>query len=326
MKLSHFPGGLRRLALAACLVAPAAALAAFPEKPVTIVVAGPPSGGTDFLARLVAEKLTSQWGQAVVVENRAGASGLIGTRHVLQSAPDGYTLIMGHSATHAIVPALYRPKPYDAVADFVPVSLIATAPEVLAVAADSPLRSVDDLLAQARAHPGAVTYGSPGVGLPQHLLGFRLGQIAGVRMQHVPYKGSSPALNDLIGGRLTAMVVTSAAVMPFIQDGRVRALAVNSSGRMSLLPDVPTFSELGMPQLTQVGWFGLFAPAGTPPAVVDAISRACMRAVARPDVQQKMHALYMDPVGSSAQDFSAFQRKEVEKWTGIVRQSGIHIE
>jgi len=262
----------------------------------------------------------------VVVENRAGASGLIGTRHALQSAPDGYTLIMGHSATHAIVPALYRPKPYDAIADFVPLSLIATAPEVLAVAADSPVRSVADLLARAKAEPKSVTYGSPGVGLPQHLLGFRLGQIAGVEMEHVPYKGSSPALNDLIGGRLTSMVVTSAAVMPFIQDGRVRALAVNSPERMSLLPDVPTFSELGMPQLTQVGWFGLFAPAGTPADVVAVISRACMQAVALPDVQQKLHALYMDPVGNSAAEFAAFQKKEVEKWTRIVEQSGIHIE
>jgi len=319
-------GGFRRLVLASCMAVHAAGWAAYPDKPVTIVVAGAPSGGTDFLARLVAEKLTAQWGESVVVENRAGASGLIGTRHVLKSAPDGYTLIMGHSATHAIVPALYRPKPYDAIEDFRPVSLIATAPEILAVAAGSPVESVADLLARAKAEPKSVTYGSPGVGLPQHLLGFRLGQIAGVQMEHVPYKGSSPALNDLIGGRLSAMVVTSAAVMPFIKDGRVRALAVNSSERMSLLPDVPTFSELGMPQLTQIGWFGLFAPAGTPQQVVDAISQACMKAVALPDVQQKMHALYMDPVGSSASDFAAFQRKEVEKWTQIVQQSGLHID
>ncbi len=319
-------GMLRRLLLMACLAVPATGLAAYPDKPVTIVVAGAPSGGTDFLARLVAEKLTAQWDEPVVVENRAGASGLIGTRHVLKSAADGYTLIMGHSATHAIVPAVYRPKPYDAIADFVPISLIATAPEILVVPADSPIRSVADLLARAKAQPKSVTYGSPGIGLPQHLLGFRLAQIAGVQMEHVPYKGSSPALNDLIGGRLTSMVVTSAAVMPFIKDGRVRALAVNSPERMATLPEVPTFNELGMPQLTQVGWYGLFAPAGTPRPVVDAIAQACMQAVTLPDVQQKLHALYMDPVGSSADDFAAFQRKEVDKWTGIVQQSGIHIE
>ena len=308
---------------AAALATASATAAAFPDKPVKIVVAGPPAGGTDFLARLVAERLTGAWKQPVIVENRAGASGMIGTKYVLQAPPDGYTLIMGQSATHAIVPALHQPAPYDAIADFVPISLVATAPELLVVSAASPVKSVADLVAQAKARPGSVTYGSPGVGLPQHLLGHRLGQIAGVQLTHVPYRGSSPALNDLVGGQITSMVVTSAAVMPFIKDGRVRAIAVNSPKRMTALPDVPTFAELGMPELAQQGWYGIFAPAGVPPDIVAQIGAALSKLVAAPEVRSRIEAQYAEPVGDTPEQFAAFQREEVRKWTAIVKQSGV---
>jgi tripartite-type tricarboxylate transporter receptor subunit TctC len=306
------------LALAAGVVG---AHAAYPDRPVKLVVAGPPAGGTDFVARLVADELGRMWKQAVLVDNRAGASGLIGTKFLQGSSPDGYTLMVGHSATHAIVPALHHPTPYDALTDFTPIILLGTAPELLVVAADSPLKSVADLVAKAKTGP--VSYGSPGVGLPQHLLGHRLAQLSGVTMLHVPYKGSSPALSDLIGGQLTAMVVTSGAVMPFIKTGRVRALAVNSASRMPTLPDVPTFTELGMPQLQQVGWFGVFGPAGMPPAVVDTINAAIAKVVSMPEVRAKMLAQYIDPVGGTVQQFATFHREEVRKWTAIVRESGV---
>lgn len=321
-----FSRALRWLGAAALATAACTAAAAFPDKPVKIVVAGPPAGGTDFLARLLAERLTDAWKQAVVVENRAGASGMIGTRYVLQAPADGYTLIMGHSATHAIVPALHQPAPYDPVADFAPVSLIATAPELLVVGAGSPIRSVADLVAQAKARPGSVTYGSPGVGLPQHLLGHRLGQIAGVDLTHVPYKGSSPALTDLIGGQIAAMVVTSGAVMPFVRDGKVRAIAVNSPKRMPALPQVPTFAELGMAELGQPGWFGVFAPAKVPHDVVLQIGAAITKVMATPDVRNRIAAQYVEPVGDSPEQFAAFHREEVRKWTAIVRQSGVKAE
>lgn len=298
----------------------------YPTRPVTLVVAGPPSGGTDFMARLLAEKLTERWGQSVMVENRAGASGIIGTRHVKNAPPDGYTLILGHTATHAIVPAVYEPSPYDPVRDFTPISLIGTASDILVVPADSPINSLEELLAEARARPSELTYGSPGVGLPQHLLAVRMGQIAGAQMRHIPYKGSSPALNDLIGGRLSFMVVTPAAVMPFIKDGRVRAIAVNSEDRSPLLPEIPTFTEMNIPGLSQPGWFGIFAPAGLPSAVRDELSNACVEILALPEVRNKMAALYVEPVGSSTAEFEEYQLAEVAKWTAIVEQSGVRIQ
>ena len=310
-----------------CVVALAAsslvAQAAFPDRPVKLVVAGPPAGGTDFLARLVADELSQAWKQPVVVENRAGASGLIGTRFVQTAPPDGYTLILGHAATHAIVPALHQPPPYDPIANFTPISLVATAPDLLVVAADSPDRSVADLIARARAKPGSVTYGSPGIGLPQHLLGHRLAQVAGVGLLHVPYKGSNPALTELVGGQLQSMFVTSGAVMPFIKTGRVRALAVNSARRMPDLPAVPTFAELGMPQLQQAGWFGVFGPAGMAPDVVAAINAAIAKIVTLPQVRAKMATQYFDPVGGSPEQFAAFHREEVKRWTAIVRECGV---
>lgn len=321
--LERFSRWLGALALAACAVT---AHAAFPDKPVKIVVPGPPAGGTDFLARLVADELSQIWKQPVVIENRAGASGLIGTKYVQTSAPDGYTLMIGHGATHAIVPALHQPTPYDPIGDFTPIILVGTAPEMLVVAADSPLKSVADLIAKAKVKPGSVSYGSPGIGLPQHLLGYRLAQLAGVEMLHVPYKGSNPALTDLMGGQLSAMVVTSGAVMPFINSGRVRALAVNSATRMKSLPDVPTFAELGMPQLQQVGWFGVFAPAGVRPDVVATINAAIAKVISMPEVRKKMAGQYIDPVGGTVQQFAIFHREEVRKWTAIVRESGVRAE
>ena len=313
-------------ALALAAAAAAAPAATFPDRPVKLVVAGPPGGGTDFLARLIGDELSRMWKQPVVVDNRAGASGIVGTRFVQGSAPDGYTLMLGHSATHAIVPALHQPAPYDAVADFTPVSLVGTAPELLVVAAQSPVRSLADLVAQARAKPGSVTYASPGIGLPQHLLGHRLAQLAGVQMVHVPYKGSNPAVADLMGGQVSAMVATSGAVLPFIKSGRLRALAVNSTRRMSELPEVPTFDELGMPQLSQVGWFGVFGPRGVPADVVTTLNSAIVRVLAMPDVRAKMAAQFIDPVGSTAAQLAAFQGEEVKKWTAIVRESGVRVD
>jgi tripartite-type tricarboxylate transporter receptor subunit TctC len=314
---------LRWISVVALAASSLVAQAAFPDRPVKLVVAGPPAGGTDFLARLVADELSRAWKQPVVVENRAGASGLIGTRFVQTAPPDGYTLILGHAATHAIVPAMHQPPPYDPIANFTPISLVATAPDLLVVAADSPDKSVADLIARARAKPGSVTYGSPGIGLPQHLLGHRLAQVAGVSMLHVPYKGSNPALTELIGGQLQSMFVTSGAVMPFIKTGRVRALAVNSARRMPDLPDVPTFAELGMPQLQQAGWFGVFGPAGMAPDVVTAINAAIAKIVTLPQVRAKMATQYFDPVGGSPEQFAAFHREEVKRWAAIVRESGV---
>lgn len=298
----------------------------YPARPVKIVVAGPPGGGTDFVARLIAEKLTARLKQPVVVENRAGASGIIGTRYVMGAPADGYVVMLGHVATHAIVPAMHQPPPYDAIRDFTPISLVATAPDVLVVAADSPVRSVRDLVALAREKPGAITYGSPGVGLPQHLMGFMLGRTSGVEMRHVPYKGSTPALTDLLGGHISAMFVTPGAVMPYLRDKRVRALAVTSPKRTPLLPDVPSVTEIGLGALEQVGWFGMFGPAGLPPAVTATLAAEIAAVMGAPDVRGKVEAQIMDPVVSTQAEFAAFHRQQVAKWTDIVRESGVKAE
>ena len=315
-------------ALAAGMLPARGALAQsdFPDRTVRIVVGGAPGGGTDFLARLVAERLSARWKHPVVVDNRAGASGVIGTKFVMTSAPDGYTMIMGHSSTHAIVPALMQPPPYDAIRDFTPVAHVASAPDLLVVAANSPIRSVKDLIELARAKPDAVTYGSPGVGLSQHLRGFMLAKSAGVQMRHVPYKGTAPALNDLLGGHITAMFATAGGIVQQAREGRVRVLAVSSPQRIPLFPDVPTVSELGLRELEGMGFFGLFGPAGVPPRVVQTIGSAVAAVLGEPETRSKIEAQFIDPVVSTPEQFAAFHRAEVARWTEIVKVSGVKAE
>ncbi|MVW79930.1 Bug family tripartite tricarboxylate transporter substrate binding protein [Bordetella sp. 02P26C-1] len=291
---------------------------AYPSRPITIVVGGPPAGGTDFIARLVADNLARDLKQSVVVENRAGASGLIGAKHVQKAAPDGYTFLMGQAATHAILPALQSQPAYDAVKDFTPISLVATAPEVLVVASDSPLKSVADYIDYAKQHPGKVSYGTPGVGQPQHILGERFAKATSTDLLHVPYNGSGPALTDLVGGRLVSMFVTPGAVMPFIRDGRVRALAVSSKERSALMPDVPTLAESGVQNADQTGWFALFAPAGLADDRRLAMEKAVMKVLANPEVKQKLTGAYVEPGTISPADFAAFHQGEVSAFSDIV--------
>jgi tripartite-type tricarboxylate transporter receptor subunit TctC len=313
-------------ALLAMIVAPGADAGQFPDRPVRIVVAGPAGGGTDFVARLIADKLSTQWKQTVMVDNRAGASGVIGTRFVQHALPDGYTLILGQSATHAIVPALQRPSPYDPIRDFAPVIQVSTAPDLLVVSNASPIRSFADFVASAKQKPGSVTYGTAGIGLPQHLIGYQMAQLAGVEMRHIPYKGSPPAVADLMGGQITSAVVTAAAVMPFIKSGRLRARATNSDQRLPSLPGVPTFSEVGMPSLQESGWTGLFAPAGTPHEAIVTINAAVSRVLADPDVRAKLADQFVTPMGDSPEQFASFHQGEVRRWTAIVKASGVTAE
>ncbi|MGY8525326.1 Bug family tripartite tricarboxylate transporter substrate binding protein [Paracidovorax citrulli] len=305
--------------------APAAA-SQFPSRPVRIVVAGPAGGGTDFVARLLADRLGKQWNQPVVVENRAGASGVIGTRAVQQAAPDGYTLILGQSATHAIVPAMQQPAPYDPVRDFVPVVQVASTPDLLVVAADSPYQSYRQWVDAARAAPGTITYGSAGVGLPQHLIGFQLAQLEGIEIRHIPYKGSPPGLTDLMSGQIASMIVNAAAAMPYIRAGRLRAIATNARQREQSLPSTPTFAELGRPSLRESGWSGLFAPAGTPPEVVAAINAAARRVLQDREVRSKLAEVLVRPVGDTPDQFASFHLAEVRRWTAIVHESGVRAE
>lgn len=296
----------------------------WPSRPVTIVVAGPPGGGTDAIARIVAADLGSSLKQGFVVDNRAGAGGIIGTKYVAAAAADGHTLLMGQVATNAIVPALIKPRPYDPIGDFVPIGIVGTAPDLLVVAAKSGIRSVADLVAKAKDPNTPVSYGSPGVGLPQHIAGFALAKAAGVPMQHVPYRGSAPALTDLIGGQITMMFVTPGAAVPFLKSGQLKALAVTSRQRSRFFPEVPSIVELGYPDVEETGWFGLFAPAGTPAAVVETLRKRLDQAVAKAENRAKFEAMYLetglDPV---TRNFASFVQSESTRWAQVIQRLGV---
>jgi tripartite-type tricarboxylate transporter receptor subunit TctC len=323
---------IRHLAVAAGTAAAlcgavSAQAAAFPSKTITIVVAGPPGGGTDAIARIVGADVADAVKQSVLVENRAGAGGIIGSKYVAGAPADGYTLLMGHVATNAIVPAVIKPRPYDPVKDFVPVAMVGTAPDLLVVSAKSGINSVADLLAEAKASSKPFTYGSPGVGLPQHIAGFAFAKASGVPMQHVPYRGSAPALTDLIGGQIQMMFVTPGAVVPFLKSGQLKAIAVTSHERSRFFPEVPTMTELGYPAVEESGWFGLFAPAGTPTDVVQTLSTHVGAALANPAVRSRLEGLYLEPAADpSSAAFARFVQSEVVKWAGVVNKLGVSAE
>jgi tripartite-type tricarboxylate transporter receptor subunit TctC len=312
---------------AAAGTAGTAAAADFPTQPVTIIVAGAPAGGTDSIARTLASDLTGILRQSVVVDNKAGAGGIIGTKALLNAAPDGHTLLMGHVATNAIVPAVVKPRPYDPLADFTPVALVGTAPDLLVVSSQSGIRDLAGLLALGRSRPDGLSYGSPGVGLPQHISGFALSKATGVPMVHVPYRGSAPALVDLIGNRISMMFVTPGAAVPYLKSGQLHAIAVTSAERNRFFPEVPTLAELGHSSLTQTGWFGVFAPAGTPAPVVETLRKGIATSLSKGETQSKLEAMYLETAGESTPGaFAAFVRNEVGKWAAIVNELGVTAE
>ncbi|VWX56152.1 conserved exported hypothetical protein [Burkholderiales bacterium 8X] len=314
------------LAMTAFTALQASHAADYPIKPVVMVVAGPPAGGTDAIARILANDLSAALGQSVVVDNRAGAGGIIGTKFVAGAAADGHTLLMGHVATNAIVPALIKPKPYDPLNDFIPVGLVGTAPDLLVVSAKSGIQNLADLLAKGK-RGETLTYASPGVGLPQHIAGFALSKASNVPMQHIPYRGSAPALVDLVGGQVSMMFVTPGAAVPFLKSGQLKAIAVTSRERNRFFPDVPTVVELGFPSVEETGWFGVFAPARTPAAVVQALSTRMNEAIAKPDIRAKFEAMYLEPASdASSPTFTRFVKDEVEKWAGVVQRLGVSAE
>jgi tripartite-type tricarboxylate transporter receptor subunit TctC len=301
-----------------------AAAEAFPTKPITIVVAGAPAGATDAIARALAAHLSGQLGQNVVVDNRAGAGGIIGTKTVINAPADGHTLLLGHVATNAIVPAVVKPKPYDPVADFTPVSLVGTSPSVLVVSTKSGIKSLPELLASAKERPGGLSYGSPGVGLSQHIAGVGLSKASGVEMIHVPYRGSAPALVDLVSGQISTMFVTPGAAVPYLKSGQIRALAVTSKDRNKSFEGIPTMGELGFPQVEQLSWFGVFAPAGTPAAVTQKLSAAIGRAMQNPSTRGVLEGLALDLASDTTSEyFGKFVATEVRKWAEDVEKLGV---
>jgi len=298
----------------------------YPSRPIRLVVPFPAGGTTDILAREAAQKLTEVLGQAVVVDNRPGAAGNIGSDLVAKSAPDGYTLLMGTVGTHAINPSLYSKMPYDHVKDFAPVVLVAGVPNVLVVNPTLPVNSVADLIKLAKDKPGQINFASSGSGTSIHLSGELFKTMAGVDMTHVPYKGSSPALTDLIGGQVQIMFDNLPSALPQIKGGRLRAIAVTSLKRAPVLPDIPTINESGLPGFEASSWFGVLAPAGTPAAIVARINTEVNKWLQSADAREKLLGQGAEAAGGSPEQFGNFIRAESEKWAKVVKFSGVKPE
>ena len=320
-----FAAGLAAACVAFGLTATAVAQP-YPTKPIRIVVPFPPGGATDLLARDVAPKLTEAWGQSVIVDNRPGAAGNIGSELVAKSAPDGYTLEMGTVGTHAINASLYAKMPYDHVKDFVPIILVAGVPNVLVVNPAVPANSVAELIAYAKANPGKVNFASSGAGTSIHLSGELFKVMAGVQMTHIPYKGSAPALQDLLGGQVQLMFDNLPPSLPHIKAGKLRALAVTSATRAPALPDVPTLAESGLPGFEASSWFGLVAPAGTPPSIVAKIDGEVAKWLATPEAKEKLSKQGANAFGGTPEDFAKHITAETAKWAKVVKDSGAKVD
>jgi tripartite-type tricarboxylate transporter receptor subunit TctC len=314
---------LLRLVLALCLAVPLLAQAAWPERPIRLVVAFPPGGGTDIVARLLVPALSQRLGQPITIDNRGGAGGNIGTEAAAHAAPDGYTLLMGNIAPNAINASTFRHLPYDPERDFAPISLVAVTPNILVVNPSLPARSVADLIALARAQPHTLNFPSAGRGTSSHLAGELFNTMARVDMVHVPYKGGGPAFTDLLGGQVQLFFATMPAAMPFVKAGKLRALAVTSSQRSATLPELPTIAETGLPGYSAVTWYGLLAPRGTPADIVQRVSREINEILRLPATREQLIAQGFEPAGTSPAEFQAFIASEIVKWGGVVKAAGM---
>jgi len=316
----------RTFALAATLMLAAPAFAqTFPAKPMTIVVPASPGGAIDLAARLIGQKFTEAWGQPVVIENKTGATGVIGTDFVAKSAPDGHVLALVASS-HAINPSMFRKLPFDTVRSFEPVVQTHTVPLVLVVAPGSPFKTMQDVIAFGRKNPGQLSFASSGNGGAPHFSGELFKSMAGLDMQHIPYKGSTLAHPDLMSGRVSIMFDTLAATSAHIKGGKLRALAVTTPKRLPALPDVPTVAEAGLPGYETSTWGGLLAPAGTPKATVQKLAAETTRILALPDVRERMLAAGVEPVGGTPEQFAAFIGSEMVKWGKVAKAAGIEPE
>ena len=289
----------------------------YPVKPVRIVVGFSPGGYVDLGSRILAGPLSTALGQQVVVENRAGAGGIVGTEIAARAAPDGYTLTVGSVGTSAVNLSLYRKIPYDTLRDFQPIARLSDAPNVLAVHPSVPARTVKDLIALARARPEQITYASSGAGTSTHLAAALFEHLAQVKMVHIAYKGGAPAVIDVAAGQVSSTFATAASVVPHINTGRLRGLAVTGSERTALI-DLPTIAESGLPGYAMINWLGLFAPVGTPRAVTDRLATEAVRIVRLPEVREKLNALGAEPAPLTGDEFSAFVKSEIQKWAKVV--------
>jgi len=318
--LTALIGGLLALTVSGASAQP------FPAKPVRMVVTFPTGGAPDILARTISEKINPAWGQTVIVDNKPGAGGNIGAEFVARAAADGYTLVMGTVGTHSINGSLYAKMPYDMVKDFTPVTLLASTPNLLVVNNDVPAKNLSELIALAKAKPGQLTFGSPGIGTSVHVSGELFNSLAGVKTTHVPYKGRQMAIPDLLGGTITMMFDNMPSALPVVKDGKLRAIGVTSAKRSPSAPEVPTIAEQGLPGFEATSWFAVFAPAGTPRPVVDQLHAEFVRIFNLPDVQAKMKTLGLEPILGGPDELAKVQQAEIAKWEKVVKDSGAKAE
>jgi tripartite-type tricarboxylate transporter receptor subunit TctC len=298
----------------------------YPDRPIRMIVGFPPGGGVDMVARLMASGMTKVLNQSIVVENRSGAAGSIATEYVAKAPADGYTILMGNTGSLAINPSLYPNSAYDTLRDFRPVALVSTSPLALVVHPGVPAHSLKDFIDMARREPGKVNFGTGGSGSIAHLTMELLMLQTGTRMLHVPYRGGTPAITDLVAGQLQMVVEGVPLVSPLVRAGKLRALAVTSSKRSQVLPDVPTAAESGFPDFVVTAWYGIVVPEGTPDAVVQRLNAAANQALADPDLRAKLAQQGSDAAGGAPADFGKFLEQEVGRWGDAVRKSGAKVQ
>ena len=315
---------LKALLIGLTLLCPALAMAQdFPTKPIRLIVPFPAGGGADIFARLIGRKLSDNMRQSIVVDNRAGASGIIGCEAVARSAADGYTLLMGTTGTHTTNPAVFSKLPYDPLKDFTPISLVADSPFVLLVHPSLPVANLKELIAFAKARPGQLTYASSGTGSSSHL-GFELFNLmAGIKGVHVPYKGLPPATLDTISGYVTMTWNSITAAAPYLRNKQLKALGIGSVKRSALMPDIPTIAEAGLPGFELGSWYGIFAPAGTAPEIVRRIQSEIVKAINDPGMNDQFTALSAEPVGSTPDEFRAVLQRDLVKWAKVAKQANV---
>jgi tripartite-type tricarboxylate transporter receptor subunit TctC len=312
------------LLLAALLMAPQPSLAqGYPDRPVHLIIPFAPGGVSDVIARPVADRLSRTLGQPVVVESRAGASGTLGAAYVAQSAPDGYTLLLGTANEIVMAPTLYRSLPYDPRTAFAPITTVSVFPNVLVVGKDSPFKTIADLIAAARDKPDTLTFAHSGVGSTNHLSAELFKRAANIKILHISYRGGGPALIDVSGGHVTAMFATLPSAVSLIQSGVIRALAVTGARRSEILPDVPTVVEAGLPGAVVTTWNGVMAPAGTPPELLERLHKALVEVMAEPSLKETFAAVGAETEFSTPQEFAALIRTDFDRWAAVIKQAGI---
>jgi tripartite-type tricarboxylate transporter receptor subunit TctC len=312
--------------LAAVPATHAATSDAYPNRPIRLLVGVPPGGANDFVARAIAQQLTEQLGQSVVVENRGGAGGNIAADFVAKSAPDGYTLFLSVIGTMAINPSLYPSMPFDSIKDFATISQLTSMPQVMLVHPSIPAKNLPEFIAYAKKNPDKISFASGGSGTATHLAAELFKTMAGVEMVHVPYKGNGPATVDLLSGRVTVMFDQIATALPSVRDGRLNAMGVSTAKRSPAAPDIPTIAEAGLPGYDVTTWHGLVAPAGTPRPIIDRLHDEVVKALNSPMVKERFAAAGIVPVSSTPEQFAAFTQAEVVRWRAVVKASGAKVE